>query len=185
MPIINGQPLVNQEVNYQTSQGAITIPPKPPVIVPIPEPTTIAYDGQTLRQIPARAIPTVPDATNDPSYCVIGGVILSGNVIVPIKNEKILAESQIIDGVSVFEHISRKPCEIVFAFTIFPNGVIKEKAEKTNAFYGINTFNQQALNTFWNSIWSPNTVQNVQNTYLNGIGIQQIILKSISVAPRD
>lgn len=182
MPIINGIPLEDRPAG--TTGNTVLTLPKQPVIVPVPQPTTISYDGKTFRQIPARAVPTVPDGTNDPSYITIGGIQLSGNVIIPVKNEKVIAQSQIIDGVEVFEHISRKSAEIDFDFTIFPNGVIQGTADKTNAFYGVNTFNQQVLNQFWNTLYLPNSVQAVQNTYLNGLGINQIIIKSISVVPR-
>lgn len=179
MPRINGQPLPNPIVKYD----GITLPPKPVALPILPEKTTIVYDGQTLQRVPAGNIPTIQDPSNNPSYITIGGVQLSGDVVMPIKDEKILAESQIIDGVSVFEHISRKPAEIDFEFTIYPPGVIQGTASNTNAYNNATTFNQQALNAFWINVWSANTVQTVENTYLNGLGITQIIIKSISVMP--
>lgn len=179
MPIINGAPLPQIEVFYHGTQ----IPPKPAVLPILPEKTTIVYDGQTLSQIPARAIPIVQNPANDPSYCVIGNVVLSANILLPIKNKKLIAKSQIVDGVTVFEHVSREAAEIDFDFTIFPAGVIQGTASNTNAFNNVTTFNQTSLNTFWSTIWSANTIQAVQNTYLNGLGISQIIIESITVIP--
>jgi hypothetical protein len=179
MPIINGQIYQSPDI---PSNGVLS-KPKQPILPILPEKTTIVYDGATLQRIPAAAIPNFPDGSNNPSYCVIGGIVLSADIILPLKNDKILAESQIIDGVTVFEHVSRKAAEIDFEFTIFPPGVINGTASNTNAYNNATTFNQQSLNAFWSNLWLINSVQDVQNTYLNGLGITQVILKSIAVQP--
>ncbi len=184
MPLINGIPLKDRSADVGNS--VLTQQPQP-ITGPVPaEKTTIVYDGKSLQRIPAGNLPTVQDSSNNPSYFVIAGIVLSGNAVVPVKDEKVIAESQIIDGVTVFEHISRKSAEIDFDFTIFPPGVITGEAGGTQktVYNNVTTFNQQVLNQFWNSIFLPNSVQQVQNTYLNGLGIQEIIVKSVSIAPR-
>lgn len=185
MPLINGAP-INTQVFYNGTE----IPPKPP-LAPIPQvPTTINYDGQTLSKIPAQFTPIPKDYANNPSYIVIGNSNLSGgfgfglnilnglqlplDALITLNGKKILAEDQIIDGVSVFEHISRKPYEITFDFTIRPAGTMPGTGNP-----GVNSpFPQVNMNSLW-SVWELNTVQTVQNTYLNGLKISSIIIESI------
>lgn len=194
MPIINGIPLVDPEVQY----GGISIPPKPP-LAPIPQvPTTIDYNGQTLSSIPAKFIPIPKDLTNNPSFIFIGqiqtqatgatgvqiqtiqalnGFQLPLDTIITLNGKKILAESQIIDGVSVFEHIARKPYEITFDFTIRPQGTQPGVGNPAIN----NPFPQITINNLW-TLWEVNTVQTIQNTYLNGLKITSIIIEDIQPA---
>ena len=145
MPLINGTPVVNPEVQY----GGQTIPPKPALAPVPPQNTTINYAGENLTKIPAKPTPNPTDYTNNPSYIVIGNSQLQGalgaglqllnglqlplDTIILINGKKILAESQIIDGVSVFEHISRKPYTIDFDFTIRPAGTRTIRTGKPEA----------------------------------------------------
>ena len=48
------------------------------------------------------------DKTNNPSLVVLNGVTLPGDVIITTSDEKIIAETNILDGAVVFEHIRRK-----------------------------------------------------------------------------
>jgi hypothetical protein len=194
MPIINGIPLVDPTVQY----AGTTIPPKPP-LAPIPQvPTTIDYNGQTPAQIPANFVPIPRDLTNNPSFIFIGQITTQGtgangfqlqtiqslngfqlplDTIITLNGKKILAESHIIDGVSVFEHISRKPYEITFDFTIRPVGTQPGIGNPAIN----NPFPQINLNNLW-TLWEVNTVQTIQNTYLNGLKISSIIIQDIQPA---
>lgn len=171
MGLINGQPLPDPNVNYAGRN-------LPADAAPLAEPPineNVNYAGRTL---PAQAVtptPFTPDLSNNPSAIVIGSVFLPASTQINLRGEKIIAESQIIDGVSVFEHISRKPYEIDFDITIW---------QGDNSNLASTAFPQQQLNNLWTDVWQANTVQNLNNTYLNGLGIQQIIIKSIAPQPR-
>lgn len=167
MPIINGIPLVKQEVQY----AGKTLPQDAAPLAPVPVDPNVQYNGKTL---PAQAVkPVAPtfDPTNNPRLTIIGTVALPASTNIALSGEKIIAESQIIDGVSVFEHINRKPYEIEFKFLIWDASFNPE-------------FPQQIINNIWTEVWLPNTVQIVKNTYLNGLGVSQIIIKSIKPMPR-
>lgn len=166
MGIINGIPLVNPEVQY----AGKTIPPKPP-LADVPIDTTVQYAGKDLPAQKTQVFAPTVDLTNNPGRIIIGNVILPTSTNIAIKGEKILAESQIIDGVSVFEHISRKPYEIEFKVLIWDDT------------FG-SSFPQTTINNIWTNLWIPNTVQKVKNTYLNGLNIGEIIIKSVKPMPR-
>jgi Domain of unknown function (DUF6046) len=197
MPIINGIPLVDPEVQY----AGHTIPPKPPLNIPgEPVDPFVVYNGNLISRMPQPFVPIPKDLTNNPSFIFIGQVVtvstgaaipglqlqtirsLNGfqlplDTIITLNGKKILAESQIIDGVSVFEHISRKPYEITFDFTIRPKGTQPGVGNPAIN----NPFPQVDINNLW-TLWETNTVQTIQNTYLNGLKITSIIIQDIQPA---
>jgi hypothetical protein len=118
---------------------------------------------------------------------------LPPDVIIIIDGEKIIAESQILDGVMLFERVSRKPFDIDFNFTIRNN---IDKSPSNSSFQNIinnvqynltnNTgtkFPQDAINDYISILWNPNEVVKVRNTLLNGIGINELIIKKITITP--
>lgn len=171
MGLINGVPLVDPNVKYA---GKILPKDAAPLAEPPIDPN-VFYAG---KELPAEKTPIQifgVDPTNDPSSIAIGGIFLPTSTQIIVRGEKILAESQIIDGVSVFEHISRKPYEIDFDIVIW---------QGDNSNRASTAFPQQQINDIFSLIWLPNSVQKVQNTYLNGLNIQQIIIKSVSPQPK-
>lgn len=171
MGLINGIPLVDPTVKYDGK----TLPQDAAPLGEPPIDENVFYAG---KQLPSQKTPIQifgVDPTNDPSSIAIGGIFLPASTQIMVKGEKILAESQIIDGVSVFEHISRKPYEIDFDITIWQGDGSNQASTK---------FPQQQINDIFSLIWLPNSVQKVQNTYLNGLNIQQIIVKSVSPQPK-
>lgn len=171
MGLINGQPLPNPEVQYAGKK----LPQDATPLANPPIDPNVFYAG---KQLPVQAVQTQPyvvDQSNNPSSIAIGGIFLPTSTQIILRGEKIIAESQIIDGVSVFEHISRKPYEIDFDITIW---------QGDNSNQASTRFPQQQINDIWSTIWAPNSVQNITNTYLNGLGIQQIIIKSINPQPK-
>lgn len=190
MPVINGIPLVDPEVQY----AGHTIPPKPPLAPVPPTDTIIVYNGNQLSRIPEPFVPIPKDATNNPSLILIGQIVqvntgvaganlaLNGfqlplDTIILINGKKTLAQSLILDGVSVFEHVNRSPYEITFDFTIRPQNVYPGQSNPGI----ISPFPQITMNNLWN-LWETNSVQQVQNTYLNGLKISSIIIESIQPA---
>lgn len=152
-----------------------TLPQDAAPLADVPIDPNVNYGGKVLPQQSVTPQPYVVDQSNNPSAIAIGGIFLPATTQIILRGEKTIAESQIIDGVSVFEHISRKPYEIDFDIKIW---------QQDNSNLASTTFPQQQVNNIWNDIWSPNTVQILNNTYLNGLGVQQIIIKSISPMPQ-
>jgi hypothetical protein len=167
MALINGQPIQNDEVQY----AGKTLPQDKAAIGLSPVDNNVLYNGKTL---PAQATPKVHpifDPSNNPRLIIIGNTALPTSTNISLSGKKILAESQIIDGVSVYEHISRKAYEIEFKIMIY---------DASN----VPVFPQSFITNIWDSIWLPNTVQSIRNTYLNSLHIQEIIIESIKPQPR-
>lgn len=110
----------------------------------------------------------IKDLSNNPSYIVIGGLTLPPDTCIYVDGEKVVAESKILDGVSVFERIMRRPYKIEFEMVM--------RSEDEDGYI----FPQSELNDMWNNIWLPDTVQKIQNTHLNGIGILEIVILTVS-----
>lgn len=171
MPTINGQP-INNTVQYQGK----TLPQDATEIgLPTVDPN-VPYEGKNLPSQAIKPIKILPDPTNNPSAISLGPTtdiqyLLPASINIIPNGEKILAESQIIDGVSVFEHINRKPYEIDLKIMIF---------DATNT----PVFPQEQIKKIWSNIWLPDTVMVIKNTFLNSLNINQVIVKSIKTQPR-
>jgi hypothetical protein len=117
------------------------------------------------------------DPTNNPSEVIFeinsNGVkfhyTLPIDVVIGLDGDKVIAESKILDGVSVFERISRKPFEINFEFTF------REKDSE-----GKYIFPQEAIKDLMNQIWLFDQVITLKNTFLNSLRIKEVILQPIS-----
>ena len=120
------------------------------------------------------------DPTNNPSRLIIGSITLPTDVIIYINGKKVLVHDKILDGVSIIERISREPYEIEFECTL------RQANENGQVNMDLTTyiFPQKQLNLIWQKLWLPDTVQIVDNTYLNGLGISQIIIESITPLPK-
>lgn len=117
-----------------------------------------------------------PDLTNNPSLVIIGNVTLPSDVVMSFPGVKILGMAQILDGVSTIQRISRKPVEIEFEFTL------REYTQPgtLNSNFTSTVFPQDLYDNLWQNVFLPNSVQNIQNTQLNKIGIQQIVIEKIT-----
>jgi Domain of unknown function (DUF6046) len=113
----------------------------------------------------------IVDPANRPSVVYLNDIQLPIDVIIGINGEKVIAESKILDGVVVFERISRKPFEINFEFTC------REKNIDTGQYI----FPQTVIEDLKDNVWQPDQVISVENTLLNkGFGIYWVVLKPIS-----
>jgi hypothetical protein len=111
------------------------------------------------------------DPTNNPSEVWLNGVQLPVDVIIGLDGDKVIAESKILDGVVVYERVSRKPFEINFEFTcrkqdatgkyVFPQGVIEDLME---------------------NVWRPDQVISLRNTFLNGLKIFNVVIQPITIS---
>jgi len=142
----------------------------------------INYNGKNLPQQEKIYTPPVFDPTNNPSQVILTNTItglsftLPQDVMITLNGEKILAENNILDAinvgttVNVVERIAREPYEIEFIFNLW---LLSQSS----------VFPQAQINNLWQTVWLPDTVINVNNTYLNQLGISQVIVKKISPKP--
>jgi hypothetical protein len=119
---------------------------------------------------------TIQDPTNNPALVIINGITLPGDVIITTSDEKTIAETVILDGAVVFEHIRRKPKEINFDFKFREINTGQYANAQLNAY----VFPQQQIETFLENTWELDQILSVTNTYLNGMGINNIIFKSMT-----
>ncbi len=163
MPIINGQPVIYYD--------GYTLPQDAAALADVPVNPNVNYAGYNLPEQAIKPTPYVIDPSNNPSGLTIGNVVFPASTQIIPKGDKIIPESQIIDGVTVFQHVSRKATELDFEVLLWENG--------SNV-----RFPQERINAIWTNLFIPNSVQPVINTWLNNLGISQLIIKSISPKPR-
>lgn len=175
--------------------GKILPQDKVPYSPPITNPD-VNYAAKVLPQDTVKYIPIPTDQTNQPSLVVLGnlgtvaspfgaytvtspppvtgaslpngGVVLPADVVLRGDVEKVLAQTVIVDGVSVTEHIRRKPWNLEMEFTI--------RAKDNNQWI----FGQVFLDALYQNILVPETVIFVQNTVLNKLGITQMVIEKMS-----
>jgi len=156
-----------------------------PLKVFVPDPN-VDYANNTL---PGGAPPPLipfTDPTNNPKYLVIGPVVLPPDSKIEITNKKIVVLTHILDGPSVFERISREPADIEIEC------VLRMQNQGGVTFYNTNNqppglagpvadiFPVQYMEDIWNQIWLPDSVQTVNNSYLNKLNISQLVIEHIS-----
>jgi len=141
---------------------------------------TVNYNGYQLPRDKVEYVPAPVDQTNNPSALAIGGIFLPLDTMVYIDGMKEIAKSTILDGVVVYEHVARKPYQLEFDIVIRELGAIQAPGTLTPDFPG--PFPQDQLVDFWDTVWLPDTIQSITNTYLNKLGILEIIIESINPA---
>jgi len=109
------------------------------------------------------------DLTNNPSFVYLGGVRLPADVIIGLDGDKVIAESKILDGVSVFERISRKPYNVNFEFTC-----------REQDLTGKWVFPQRLVRRLAKHVWKPDYPMRVDNTFLNDLGIFYLVIQPIT-----
>lgn len=156
----------------------------------IPPDPNVPYEGSTLPADTRNYVPFV-DKINTPGSVTLisptNQVILPPDTLISIHAEKHLVMTNILDGVSVFEHIQRKPCRIEFEGVLrmqIKGGVTYENTTPPAGVTGLidNLFPQEYLNAVWTNVFLPDTVLKVANSYLNGLGIQEIVIEAMTPA---
>lgn len=132
-------------------------------------PEQVNYNGAQLPRDKKQYNPPKKDLTNNPGLIKIGGITMPPDIAVFLNGQKNLAISKILDGVSVVERINRQPYEIEFECVI--------RAQDANGNY---IFAQDELDNIWTNVWLPDSVQTVENTLLNKLGIREIVIESIT-----
>lgn len=160
--------IINPNVNYA---GKVLPRDKAAIHDQVTDPV-INYAGKNLpgqAAIPALA---PPDLTNNPSLIIIAGITLPPDTVFLINGEKILAIAKILDGVSVIQRISREAYEIEF------EGTFRTTPDQGTSY----VFPQDAISNYWSTVWLPDTVQTIKNTFLNKLGIQEIVVQKMHIA---
>lgn len=184
MALIIRDPTDNSQVNY----AGKTLPQdKVAIKTPVQDPN-VPYNGKTLA---ADAVTPVPfsDPLNTPGTTILSNgtqqITLPPDTIIMLAGKKIIAKTNILDGVSVFERIMRDPYQIDFEGVFRMQDINGTRYNNTTPPAGTtgtpnNIWPQEYLNDVWNYVWLPNTILTIKNSYLNGLGIQQIIIEEIS-----
>lgn len=180
MPIFINNIPVDPNVKYEGK----TYPADRVPLAPVPIDPNVQYAGKVFPRDKVVYSPPAIDPTNQPSVIYIGGLQLPPDTLIMLTGGKIITKDPILDGVVVFEHIARHPYEIEFDLVIREQGAINgfNTGDTIPGFSLSGNFPQQALNKLWKQVWEPNSVQQVTNTYLNGIGILEIVIESIHPA---
>lgn len=161
---INNQPAQDPTVKY----AGKTLPAdKAAGPSQTPQPAAVEYAGKQLPRDKSLKAPVPKDLTNNPSLIIIGGITLPQDTVILMDFEKLIPGSKILDGVYVAEHVGRMPYELELEGTFRVSDPTKT----------MNIFPQEEIDNLFQNVWLPDTVQPVQNTYLNRLGIQEIIIK--------
>lgn len=177
---------INPNVKYN---GKVLPADKKPY-VPTPIDANVNYAGSNLPAAAKKFVPIGIDSTNQPNLVILsatqsaivpfngvtykppvqgdilpnGAIVLPADVMIHGNMEKIIADTTIIDGVDVSEHIRRTPMYIEMEF------VIRER--NGNQWF----FGQDYLDALYQKIILPQTVIFIGNTMLNKLGIQEVII---------
>lgn len=147
----------------------------------VPPNPNVNYNGGVYPRDKITYSPPPVDQTNDPSVVIVGGIILPADTVIYIDGMKTNARSQILDGVEVTEHISRKACNLEFQIVFREFGAMASENSSVLAVGG-GRFPQDQIVNFWDAVWIPDTVQKLQCTYINKMGITEIIVDNVNVA---
>jgi hypothetical protein len=132
-----------------------------------------------------------PDLTNTPHIVFLTAktgvntktVQLPLDVQIMVNGKKIIAESKILDGVSVYERILREPYKIDFEFTVRQvlsqpgsDATLNNTARKDQKY----VFPQDVLEDYIKNAWEPNSIITVENSYLNKVyGIFELVIAEL------
>ena len=147
---------------------------------------------------------------NNPKLVVLNGIQLPLDTVIQLDDDKEIVMSKILDGVVVFERILRNATEINFECSAaelnnmldptFMNKLLNgskisladQKNTDKNKFIALSSqlteppflqFPQTQLKYMYQNIFSVNQVVPVYNTMLNDFGINEVVIKKISMMP--
>jgi hypothetical protein len=123
---------------------------------------------------------------NDICDVKIGDIDLPKDVLISLNGNKMIAQSQILDGVAVFERVTRKPFDIDFDFTMRSQkqtsfGVTINKTNLHLPTTGLWTFPLQEVTALYQNVWKKDEVMKVVNTFLNSLDIHQVIIQDVQI----
>lgn len=154
-----------------------------PIKIPVTDPD-VPYAGAVLPRDKVIPVP-FSDPSNTPGFINLGGIILPPDtVITPIEGKKLLVQTVILDGPSVFERVTRHPTKIEIEC------ILRMQNQGGQNFYNTNNqppgltgpinnvFAQQYLHDVWFNIFLPDSVLTIQNSMLNNLNISQVIIEN-------
>jgi hypothetical protein len=111
------------------------------------------------------------------------------DVLIYINGKKVIAKSQIVDGAEVFERVSRKAAIIDFDFnlrgieinTTSQGTPVQEFTFPLNVDTSLP--NSHDVKDFFDIVWVADQVLDVQNSLLNALNIQRIVVESFDFKP--
>ena len=144
--------------------------------------TGVQYAGKNL---PAQAKTYTPvvDPNNKPYIFTFVNqttgtqLTLPGDIMPVLNGKKMLAKNNILDAVNVgstiqvVERINREPYNIELEFNLW---LLAQGPD----------FPQAAIEELFTVVWIPDTVLSITNTYLNGLGVHEVIIEKISPKPQ-
>ena len=149
------------------------------------------YEGNTLPK-DAKQFTAFNDLFNKPGEIRLNNgvqeIVLPPDTVILPDAEKIIPQCVILDGVSVFERVARKPTLLEMRGTFRMQDINGTRYNNTNPPAGAlgfinNVFPQDYINDVWTYTFLPDTVLIVKNSLLNGIGIQEVIVEKFSMEP--
>lgn len=143
----------------------------------VKEETTIHYHGSILPDNKKSPVAIPIDLANNPSIIKIGPVTLPQDTAIYINGNKVIAQSKILDGVVVYERILRDPYSIEFEMVIRETETYTTPSGNTGSRY---IFPKNELGILWDNVWLIDSVQSIQNTMLNDLGIMEVVIQSIN-----
>jgi len=102
---------------------------------------------------------------------------LPPDVVINVNAGKQINKVQILDGVAVFERVTRTPIEIEFDFTFREISQTGGNIPKQSRFI----FPLNEARAFMQQLWRKDEVLKVDNGYLNSIGVTNIIVNDMSL----
>ena len=122
---------------------------------------------------------------NNVNIIKLNGYQLPPDTQYDLSADKMINQSQILDGVVVYERVTRKPWEITFNFVLrefestqpvlnTPLGTINFTPVKW-------IFPLKLTQEIVQQVFNVDSVLKVENIYLNRIGIQQVIVSEIGI----
>lgn len=126
----------------------------------------VTYNGGSYPRDKVTYKPVPPDPANNPSMLKINGIQLPGDIAIYFNFSKKLAVTPLLDGgVQVIEKINRNAYELEFECTI------RDQDDQGNYI-----FPQNKAYEFLTNIFVPDSVLKLENTFLNKLGIREVVM---------
>jgi len=151
----------------------------------------INYNGAQLPRDAAK-LAAFKDFLNKPGEIKLNNgvqeIVMPPDTVIIPDAEKLLVKTNILDGVSAFERILRFASFMELRGTVRMQDIDGTRYNNTTPPAGLtgninNVFPQEYINDIWEYVFLPNTVLVLKNSFLNGIGIQQVIVEKMSYMP--
>ena len=120
----------------------------------------------------------------------LNGYLMPSDIQYDLSFDKMVAESQILDGAIVYERVTRKAVQIDFKFTVRsyevsqPERVVgifgkefKFPEVKTEDYY----FPDTEFSEFYTKVFKIDNIIQVENSFINKLGITELVVRDMQV----